>query len=168
MNEEFKASGHPLTGSPTIAATVFQGGVKNNVIPDYAEVSIDRRLSPGETYDDAEKQLLEVLKQMQEKGEIGEWELVRYLNNKGAAACDLQDPLVLELQDVLKERSYKDDVCGMRATTDMYLMQDVGIPTVIFGPGDMGLAHCPNEYIQFQEILDAAKIYAELAVRYLQ
>ena len=168
LNEEFKASGHPLTGSPTIAATVFQGGVKNNVIPDYAEVSIDRRLSPGETYDDAEKQLLEVLKQMQEKGEIGEWELVRYLNNKGAAACDLQDPLVLELQDVLKERSYKDDVCGMRATTDMYLMQDVGIPTVIFGPGDMGLAHCPNEYIQFQEILDAAKIYAELAVRYLQ
>ena len=93
---------------------------------------------------------------------------MRYLNNKGAAACDLQDPLVLELQDVLKERSYKDDVCGMRATTDMYLMQDVGIPTVIFGPGDMGLAHCPNEYIQFQEILDAAKIYAELAVRYLQ
>lgn len=168
LNEEFKSSGHPLTGSPTIAATVFSGGVKNNVIPDYAEVSIDRRLSPGETYDDAEKQLLEVLKQMQKNGEIGEWELVRYLNNKGAAACDLQDSIVIEFQDVLKEHSYKYDVCGMRATTDMYLMQDVGIPTVIFGPGDMGLAHCPNENIKFQEILDAAKIYTELAIRYLQ
>lgn len=168
LNEAFKESGHPLTGSPTIAATVFQGGVKNNVIPDYAEVSIDRRLSPGETYEDAERQLLDVLKQMQENGEIGKWELSRYLNNKGAAACDQYDPLVLELQEILKEHSYKSEVCGMRATTDMYLLQDAGISTVIFGPGDMGVAHCPNESIPFQEILDAAKIYAELAIRYLK
>lgn len=168
LNEEFKNNEHPLTGSPTIAATVFQGGVKNNVIPDYAEVSIDRRLSPGETYEDAECQLLNVLEKMQENGEIGKWELSRYLNNKGAAECDPHDPLVIELQKILKERSYKSEVYGMRATTDMYLLQDVGISTVIFGPGDMGMAHCPNEFIPFQEILDAAKIYTELAIRYLK
>ena len=167
LNEAYKQSAHPLTGSPTIAATVFHGGVKNNVIPDYAEVSIDRRLSPGETFADAEKELLNVLQDMQAKGEIGNWELARYLNNKGAALVSEKDCLVTIMQDVLRDYELDDTLQGMRATTDMYLLQDAGIPTVIFGPGDMALAHCPNEYIVFQEVLDAAKIYAEFAVRYL-
>lgn len=168
MNENFKTNLHPLTGSPTIAATVFHGGVKNNVIPDYAEVSIDRRLSPGETFAEAENELLAVLQDMQEKGEIGEYELVRYLNNKGAALVDKNEKIVTDLQDVLREHGLDAGQKGMRATTDMYLLQDAGIPTIIFGPGDMALAHCPNEFIPFQEILDAAKIYVELASRFLQ
>lgn len=168
LNELYKSSAHPLTGSPTIAATVFHGGVKNNVIPDYAEVSIDRRLSPGETYADAEKELLAVLDKMKISGEVGDFTLVGYLNNKGAALVSLTDPVVTHMQEVLKRREFSDTVVGMRATTDMYLLQDAGIPTVIFGPGDMALAHCPNEYIPFQQILDAAKIYVEFAVRFLQ
>ena len=168
MNEAFKTYSHPLTGSPTIAATVFHGGVKNNVIPDYAEVSIDRRLSPGETFAEAENELLTVLQDMRKKGEIGEYELVRYLNNKGAALVDKSEKIVTDLQAVLREHGLDGEQKGMRATTDMYLLQDAGIPTVIFAPGDMALAHCPNEFIPFQEILDAAKIYVELAIRFLQ
>jgi len=168
LNEAYKQTSHPLTGSPTIAATVFHGGVKNNVIPDYAEVSIDRRLSPGETFAEAEAELMKLLQDMQQNGEISQYEMVRYLNNKGAALVDVQDPLVTTMQDILRQRDLDDQVKGMRATTDMYLLQDHGIPTVIFGPGDMALAHCPNEYIPFQQILDAAEIYAELAIRFLE
>lgn len=168
LNETFKTQRHPLTGSPTIAATVFQGGVKNNVIPDYAEVSIDRRLSPGETFQEAEIELLNVLEEMQAKGEIGQYELARYLNNKGAALVDEKEKIVTIMQDILRGRKMDSTLKGMRATTDMYLLQDAGIPTVIFAPGDMGLAHCPNEFILFQEIIDAAKIYAEMAICFLQ
>ena len=53
----------------------------------------------------------------------------------------------------------------MRATTDMYLLTDAGIPT-IFGPGDMAQAHRPNEHFPLEELYEAAKIYAELAVNF--
>ena len=168
MNNKFKGTKNIYTGSPTIAATVFQGGVKNNVIPDYAEVSIDRRLSPGETFIDGEKEILALLQQMQANKEIGEFELARCLNNKSAALVDPDEEIVHIAQETLSECGLKDDLLGMRATTDMSILTDVGIPTIILGPGDMALAHCPNEYIDFKEILVAAKLYAMIAIKFLK
>jgi putative selenium metabolism hydrolase len=37
-----------------------------------------------------------------------------------------------------------------------------GIPTVILGPGDVGLAHRPNEFIEIEELLLAAKVYGTI------
>jgi putative selenium metabolism hydrolase len=35
----------------------------------------------------------------------------------------------------------------------------LGIPTVIFGPGDVALAHRPNEFVEVEELLKAAEIF---------
>ncbi len=41
-----------------------------------------------------------------------------------------------------------------------------GIPTVILGPGDIGLAHKPNENIRLDELLAAAAVYGEICRKY--
>ena len=38
-----------LLPSPSCVVTMAQAGVKDNVIPDRAEITIDRRMVPGET-----------------------------------------------------------------------------------------------------------------------
>lgn len=46
----------------------------------------------------------------------------------------------------------------------------MGIPSLIYGPGDLGLAHKPNEHLDLEELLLSAKVYgrmAELTGRYL-
>jgi acetylornithine deacetylase/succinyl-diaminopimelate desuccinylase-like protein len=42
-----------------------------------------------------------------------------------------------------------------------------GIPAVIIGPGDLAQAHTVDEWIEVEQIGVAARIYAELATRYL-
>ena len=37
-----------------------------------------------------------------------------------------------------------------------------GIPTVQYGPGDAGVAHAPNEYVQVSELVTTARVVAEL------
>jgi acetylornithine deacetylase/succinyl-diaminopimelate desuccinylase-like protein len=43
-----------------------------------------------------------------------------------------------------------------------------GIPTIAaLGPGLLTLAHRPNEYVEVEEILQASRIYALAALRFL-
>jgi acetylornithine deacetylase len=37
-----------------------------------------------------------------------------------------------------------------------------GIPTVQYGPGDAGVAHAPNEYVQVSELVTTARVVVEL------
>ena len=39
---------HPYFHPSSASVNLFSGGVKSNVVPDYAEIQIDRRLIPGE------------------------------------------------------------------------------------------------------------------------
>lgn len=41
------------------------------------------------------------------------------------------------------------------------------IPTIIFGPGDISLAHKPNEFIEIDQLLKSAEIYGTICRTYL-
>jgi acetylornithine deacetylase/succinyl-diaminopimelate desuccinylase-like protein len=53
---------------------------------------------------------------------------------------------------------------GWAAYTDGALLQVAGIPTVVFGPGDLELAHSDTEYILLSDVVSAAEVYAVLAL----
>ena len=56
----------------------------------------------------------------------------------------------------------------MPAFTDGTTWSEAGIPCIpAFGPGLLSLAHRPNEYVTVSEIVEAARIYALTALRYL-
>jgi acetylornithine deacetylase len=52
---------------------------------------------------------------------------------------------------------------GMSAWTDAALLNAAGIPAICFGPGDMGLAHAAEEYIEVREIQMATEVIVSLA-----
>lgn len=51
-------------------------------------------------------------------------------------------------------------VYGFAAVDDAVFLNQAGIPTISMGPGDIRMAHAPNEYVEIQELVDAAKVYA--------
>lgn len=168
LNNELEKTPHSLTGAPTIALTVINGGKKVNVIPDKATVQIDRRISPGEPLEDVKKQIQEILDKMTEEKTIGRYELDKCLNMKGAGEVKEDETIVQVVKEVLEEAGLPADAKGMRASTDMYMLTDAGIPTVIFAPGDMGVAHMPDESINIQQFLDSIPLYVDIFVRYFQ
>jgi acetylornithine deacetylase len=48
------------------------------------------------------------------------------------------------------------------------LINGAGIPALLLGPGDIACAHMPDERLSVAELLQAARIYILLALRYLQ
>ena len=50
----------------------------------------------------------------------------------------------------------------MPAWTDAALLNEAGIPTVCFGPGDIGLAHAAEEWVALEEVERAAAVLEAL------
>ncbi|MCI5700734.1 MAG: M20 family metallopeptidase [Lachnospiraceae bacterium] len=166
LNERLAAFVHPLTGAPTVAVTVVNGGKKVNVIPDLASVQLDRRLGPGESLEEAKRQIETILENLQRQGRIGEYRMDKCLNVKGAALTEESEDIVQAVQKTLKENGYPFKTQGMKASTDMFILTDAGIPSVIFAPGDMSIAHMPNESISVDEFLRSIPLYVEIFARY--
>jgi acetylornithine deacetylase len=58
-------------------------------------------------------------------------------------------------------------IAGMTYGADMRLLVNVaGIPTVLFGPGDVRQAHRPDEYVPLADLEAATRTLVLLAVRY--
>ena len=46
------------------------------------------------------------------------------------------------------------------------LVNEAGIPSVLFGPGDVRVAHMPDEHVEIAQVLDTARALALLIVRF--
>lgn len=153
LSKKLKKVKTPLLGSGTINIGKISGGIKVNVVPDYCEVEIDRRLVPSETPKLAIKQIKNVLKKLELKGEIEimkEGRLPMYIKETSK--------IVKILRNVIKT-----DMIGESGYTEaeMYY-RDAGIPCVAFGPGISALAHISNEYIPIKNIKKAVNVYEKL------
>jgi len=151
--EELKNKKNPLLGSGTINIGTIKGGTKINVVPDFCDVEVDRRIIPGETPDYAIKQIKKILKKLKLKASIE-------LESDSRLPMQLSENL--ELIRILKSVS-KADLVGESGYTEAELFyRDAGVPCVSFGPGTSELAHIANEYILIKNLQRATKIYEQI------
>jgi succinyl-diaminopimelate desuccinylase len=160
---------HPLAGRPTVNAALISGGSAPNVVPDRCEVDIDRRLIPGEASPtDVLTPFERLLGSIREEHpevdidiEIREW------TDAAEAAAD--SPIAVTARQAIHsvlDREPED--VGFTGITDArFYINDAQIPTVILGPGSLSVAHTANEWVDVAELVDAARLYACIFVRFL-
>jgi len=168
MNSLLEERRHPLLGSPTINVGTVKGGLKTNIVPDYCEITVDRRLIPGEKPMDAKQEIEETLKSLREKTSRFQVE-IEVINVAEPSETSQHEPIVQIAREAVKEIIGRDPgVTGFTATCDMrFLVNEASIPTVILGPGSLQQAHIIDEYIEVEQIVDAAKIYASIILKTL-
>jgi succinyl-diaminopimelate desuccinylase len=130
---------HPLLGHPTINVGAIQGGTQPNIVPDYCEISMDRRTLPGETETTVRREIVAFLKRHQQKA--------RLLENPKPPCLPLQTnpklPLVGQFLAVLGKKQPR----GADYFCDAAILAGGGIPSVVFGPGNIAQAHTADEWI---------------------
>jgi acetylornithine deacetylase/succinyl-diaminopimelate desuccinylase-like protein len=153
LTKKLKKKKDPLLGSGTINVGKIVGGLKVNMVPDYCEVEIDRRLIPGETPSIAVKQIKNVLKKLRLRAKI------EYLNEpRLAMKISKNSKIVKMIQNIIKTRTL-----GESGYTESELYyRECGIEIVSFGPGDPKLAHVNNEYIKISKIKKAVRVFETL------
>ena len=77
------------------------------------------------------------------------------------ASTNAQEPIVAAAEQAASALLGRPvQAVGFSATCDMtYLVNNGGIPTVILGPGEIGVAHQANEHIAINQMTLAVEVY---------
>ena len=149
------------------SVNMIEGGVKANVVPDYAKLLIDRRIIPGEDPDECRAEILAIAEQAIQNVPGCTVEMLAPKYGKSASAAELDDPLVVAMIGANEAIGGNTEPTGFSMGTDGRFWNAKGVPTIIYGPGDPSLAHIPDEWVGIDEMVEATRAYAVAMVRLL-
>lgn len=157
---------HPLLGHPTYNIGTIQGGISRNTVPDRCVFQIAKRWLPGDSPSVIRAELEETIRAVETEAQVTiarEPDMERVPHPPLELALD--HPLTRTLATAVEHVTARaPNLRAMPAFTDAAILQNAGIPSIVFGPGDLGLAHSDRECIPLAEIIAAAEVYARLAV----
>jgi acetylornithine deacetylase/succinyl-diaminopimelate desuccinylase-like protein len=151
---QLKKSKHPLLGAGTVNVGKISGGTQPNIVPDACVIEIDRRTLPGETDAGVSREITQLLRAKNLNVEISSAKL--------APAVPLETDAKLPLVQQFLRRVRQTKPLGVDYFCDAAVLSAGGIPSVVFGPGDIAQAHTNDEWISLAQ-LERAK---DLLVRF--
>jgi acetylornithine deacetylase len=151
----------PLLGSATLSVGVIHGGVGVNMVPDRCNIEIDRRVVTGEKPDEAPGQLLAYLRD--QVGIDFPIEMTDPWIREPALSPQGSEEIQRLLGAAIDAERGQHKVHAVPYGTDAATLAWAGIPSVIFGPGDIAKAHTIDEWVPLDEVETAASILYRLA-----
>lgn len=145
---------HPTTGHPSISITILRADVKENVLPDYCEMVIDRRMVPGEDEKAIRHDLEALCREAEDAFPGAQIGIDHYLMTTGPASEVKEDSEIARIAFRACEEATgeKQTPFGLTCNTDMNHFVRAGIPTVIIGPNVIDICHKPNEYVELKQL----------------
>ena len=148
----------------------MKGGVAYNIVPNECILWFDRRLVPGENQFQVLDRIKEKIKKFEDcynilvVAEIARpdwnWQPIKKRGLK-PALTDMDSEIVQVIKVSHREIIGDNPILFF---TDGYnemdfLINDLGIPTVQYGPGDSGLCHTDEENIEINQLIKASLVY---------
>lgn len=135
---------HPLLGCATVNVGMISGGKQPNIVPDACEIRVDRRTLPGEL----DRRIIADIGRMLKRGGCA----VRITDWKGAPSRALDTDPSLSLVRSLMKIAGQRRPAGVNYFSDAGVLGQAGIPSVVFGPGDIAQAHTVDEWIAVEQL----------------
>ena len=138
----------------------IKGGTQTNIVPDECVIEVERRVLPGETNE-------AVLKSIQ--AAVGDLAEVHNRSWIDAGWLNKEHGLVLSAAKAISHvTGNAPDIDKFQASTEScFFSIDCKIPTIIVGPGSLGMAHKIDEYVPLNELYSAVRVYSILSLLYL-
>lgn len=153
---------HAILGTATYNIGTIHGGISRNTVPDRCVFQIAKRWVPGDSPAAIKSEIEAAVRRVLPESAVSvarepEFDLIPH----HPLSIKPDHPLVTTLANTVRAVIGREpEQRGMAAFTDAALLQSAGIPTVVFGPGDIALAHSDQESIALSELQQAAEIYA--------
>jgi acetylornithine deacetylase len=157
---------HPLLGPPTLSVGRIEGGLQVNVVPDRCVVEVDRRLLPGETWATVRDELEEVLAPLRTADPDLQLLIQEPYQHLVSLETPGDAPIVRLAREAVRRIDGEHPVRAVAFGTDAAELSAAGIPSVVFGPGNIGQAHTSDEYVEIRQVVKAAAIYREIMLTF--
>ncbi len=170
----------PFLGQGTLAVTEIDSqAASRNALPDSCTFFVDRRLTLGETERKALAEVQNIIgtEEVDAQVDVTEYRAVSYTgyecrgrNSFPAWVMPEDHPLVQATVSTVRETlGFRPRISRWGFSTDgTYTAGVANIPTIGFGPGEERFAHTTQDQIRLNDVVDAARVYARLAVTLLR
>ena len=164
----------PFLGRPSISPTALRAPVEGageeqaNVIPAVCRATLDIRLIPGQSAEDMEAKIHAIFGRLAAEDPTFQAEL-EIVESRPPTATAKTEPVVQALVSAIRDVAGHEPVYGgVPGTTDGTILNHwAGVPIVTCGPGNIHIPHHVDEYLEIDQLTEAAKLYAVTALRYL-
>ena len=151
----------------TTAATIFEGGIKDNVLPAHARAVINFRIKPGETVNDVLSHAAKVVNDRRVLIGVLEPKLAKAASPQSSASSRAFLTIERTIREVMPTAVVAPALVVAATDTGHYqdLAEDIYrfIP-VVFGPDDPARLHGTNERIAVEVYRDCVRFYAQLLI----
>lgn len=175
---------HPLSGRPAFVSSIIQGGWRNVIVADECTLHITTHMIPGETTESRYSEVLEILAGLEKKDpkfEVSMFDSDHHpitlpLPKSGPhrprldpTEISVEEPVVQAMLNGAREALGRElSIGGIRYACDSpFYVNEGNIPTLVFGPGNIEQAHTYDEWVDVNQLVDATKVYALGAMRFL-
>jgi succinyl-diaminopimelate desuccinylase len=139
---------HPLLGCGTVSVGSIHGGSQPNIVPALCAASLDRRTLPGETGASVRREMAALLRRHKLRAVIGD---------EKDCPCppmetSVEQPLVRQFLQAARQKG----PAGAQFFCDASVLSQAGIPSLVFGPGDLAQAHTADEWIGVKSLTEAS------------
>ncbi len=156
-----RSTADPILGPPSLSVGRIDGGQSVNVVPDWCEIEVDRRLIPGEDPAACLRAASEMVERTAGPDIRFEF-LPPWVHMPPLSA--LSDRWIAPLAGAIESATGRRPlVKGVPFGTDAGPLSESGTPCVVFGPGDIAQAHTKDEWIDLDEVRLAAEAYFRIA-----
>ena len=159
---------HDLVGHPSLTVTRIAGGHADNVVPELCELLLDRRMIPGEDEDEVRREIAALVARASEAGRARMTVAGYKPTTGGATQTEGSHPVVVAAQEACaRHHGRRTPLTGFQGGCDLVHFRQLGAAGIVLGPGDLAVAHKPDEFVPEAELLLAADIYRDTALRLL-
>jgi succinyl-diaminopimelate desuccinylase len=163
----------PFLGYPSVTFTVLRSPppgapAQLNVMPGEAEGFVDIRTVPGQEHGEVRSGLRAILRELAAADPDFRAD-IQFIEDRPVVRIGKEEPIVREAAAAYRDVTCREPVYnGVPGATDgTFLSAWKGIPCLVNGPGPRHIPHQADEYVEVEQLLEAARIYALTALRYL-
>jgi len=151
-SELMQRQAHAELGTPTLSVGVIEGGQAVNIVPDRCWIEIDRRTLPGETENEMLNSAKFVLR------DVSRCEFDAPHIAIGGIDVSPKNFLLQRLAGAIESVNGKCVIETAQYATNAGVYNQSGIPTIVFGPGDIAQAHTEAEHVETDQVIRCCEI----------
>ncbi len=139
-------------GTATLSVGVIEGGQAVNIVPDRCTIEVDRRTLPGETEEEILKSVRNALR------ETACWSFEASHSSIGGMEVSKDNSFVVQLAASITQQTGDCILESAQYATNAGVYNTSGIPSIVFGPGDIAQAHTATEFVELDQVVRCHEI----------
>jgi acetylornithine deacetylase len=166
--DERESKAHPLLGRPRVQPTIIHGGAFISNVPESCRIDVNATYLPGDADEDGYGSIPrgEILGAVDGAAGRDDWLTENpprwtWATDYPPSEIDPGEDIIAVTRDAAAQAGVDARSEGIDTTYDGALLTRLaGVPSPAFGPGDLGRAHAPDEWIGVEELILGARAYA--------